>query len=138
MSASLAGTCPHCRQVFRTDVEHDAPANCPKCEETVVDTFSSATVFETCAMCGCDAFYRQKDFNPAIGCCVVLFAAVLVPWTYGLSLIPAALVDWFLYHRTADMVVCYRCRAQYRGFEIPASIAGFDHYLGEKHEQTAE
>jgi hypothetical protein len=119
-------------------VEDAGAVTCPRCQNGILEELHTDKVFDTCAMCGCDAFYRQKDFNPAIGCCIVLFAAVLVPWTYGLSLIPAALVDWFLYRRTPDMVVCYRCRSQFRGYDIPGRIAGFDHYIGEKHEQTGE
>lgn len=88
-------------------------------------------------MCGCEVFYRQKDFNPALGCCVVAFAAILVPWTYGLSLLPAAALDWWLYRRTPDVAVCYHCRSQFRGYSMPAAIRGFDHFLAEKYEETA-
>ncbi|MDA0322046.1 MAG: hypothetical protein O2923_04935 [Verrucomicrobia bacterium] len=136
MSPSVAGTCPHCRELFRTEIDASHRLACPRCEHEILETLAPERVFEACVMCDCDAFYRQKDFNSAIGCCIVLFAAVLVPWTYGLSLIPAALVDWFLYRRTADMVVCYRCRSQFRGFDIPQRIVDFDHYLAEKHEAS--
>ena len=41
--------------------------------------------------------------------------AVLVPFTYGLSLPVVFLIDLILYRRVADMAVCYLCRAEYRG-----------------------
>jgi hypothetical protein len=69
---------------------------------------------EVCPLCGCRHLYRQKDFNRALGCSLVAIGAVLVPWTYGLSLIAFSLVDLWLYRRLPEAVVCYRCDTVYR------------------------
>ena len=55
-------------------------------------------------MCGCQNLYRKKDFNQVIGCLIILIGAILVPWTYGLSLIIISLVDFLLYRRVKDSV----------------------------------
>jgi hypothetical protein len=69
---------------------------------------------EVCPLCGCRHLYRQRDFNRAGGCGLVVLGAVLVPWTLGLSLIACSLIDLWLYRRLRDAVVCYRCDTVYR------------------------
>jgi hypothetical protein len=69
---------------------------------------------DTCPVCSCRHLYRQKDFNRALGCLIVVIGAVLVPWTYGLSLVVLSLVDLWLYHRLQVSVVCYKCDTVYR------------------------
>src|ERR671914_723060 len=67
-----------------------------------------------CPGCGCRHLYRQRDFNRALGCGLVLLGAALVPWTFGLSLIACGLIDLWLYRRLRDAVVCYQCDTVYR------------------------
>ena len=69
---------------------------------------------ETCPLCGCRHLYRQRDFNRALGCGLVVVGALLVPWTFGLSLAVCGLIDLWLYRRLKDVVVCYRCDTVYR------------------------
>jgi hypothetical protein len=92
---------------------------CPNCGESIaIDAAGWSTDdpsrIDTCVLCGCRHLYRQRDFNRAIGCLVVLIGAALVPWTYGLSLIVLSLVDLALYYRLPESVVCYRCDTVYR------------------------
>ncbi len=49
-----------------------------------------------------------------LGCGLVALGALFVPWTYGVSLIVMSLVDWWLYRRLSEAVVCYRCDTVYR------------------------
>jgi predicted RNA-binding Zn-ribbon protein involved in translation (DUF1610 family) len=72
------------------------------------------TAVEVCPLCGCRHLYRQRDFNRALGCLLVVAGAALVPWTFGLSLPVFGLVDIWLYRRLKDAVVCYRCDTVYR------------------------
>jgi hypothetical protein len=44
----------------------------------------------------------------------VVLGAVLVPWTFGLSLVVFGLIDLWLYRRLKEAVVCYRCDTVYR------------------------
>jgi hypothetical protein len=69
---------------------------------------------EVCPLCGCKHLYRQRDVHRAWGCALVALGAVLVPWTYGLSLVALGLVDVYLHRRLPDAVVCYRCDTVYR------------------------
>lgn len=43
-----------------------------------------------------------------------MVGAILVPWTYGLSLVVLSLVDLVLYYLLPLSVVCYRCDTVYR------------------------
>ena len=89
---------------------------CPGCETVrpVTSEGWTETVVEVCPLCGCRHLYRQRDFNRALGCLLVLAGAALVPWTFGLSLPVFGLVDLWLYRRLKDAVVCYRCDTVYR------------------------
>jgi hypothetical protein len=75
---------------------------------------SDARHIERCLLCDCRHLYRQRDFNRALGCLLVAVGAVLVPWTYGLSLVVLAAVDLVLFYRLSESVVCYRCDTVYR------------------------
>ncbi|HEY2739780.1 MAG TPA: hypothetical protein VGK45_15335 [Thermoanaerobaculia bacterium] len=89
---------------------------CPNCgaSRPVAATGWSETSVEVCPLCGCRHLYRQRDFNRALGCALVAAGAVLVPWTFGLSLPAFGLVDLWLYRRLKDAPVCYRCDTVYR------------------------
>lgn len=69
---------------------------------------------DVCPLCGCRHLYRQKDVNRLLGCGLVVIGAVLVPWTFGLSLVVFGLIDLWLYRRLKEAVVCYRCDTVYR------------------------
>ncbi len=65
----------------------------------------------------------------------MLIRAGLMPITYGFSLPVLILIDWFLYKKTDDVVICYRCKSEYRDFSIiPQTITSFDHHTGELYE----
>ena len=92
---------------------------CPNCSEIVdidIEGWSSAieASIDRCVICDCRHLYRQRDFNRALGCSLVAIGAILVPWTYGLSLVLLSLVDLILYYRLPESVVCYRCDTVYR------------------------
>lgn len=89
---------------------------CPDCgtARTVAREGWTETAVEVCPLCGCRHLYRQRDFNRALGCLLVVTGAALVPWTFGLSLPVFGLVDLWLYRRLTDAVVCYRCDTVYR------------------------
>ncbi len=92
--------------------------------------------FSICPVCEGSQFYRRKDFNSAIGCMVILAGAILVPYTYGLSLLAVAVIDWIMYKRVPDSGVCYACKAEFKGFvDIPNVIVPFDHHTAELYEE---
>jgi hypothetical protein len=65
----------------------------------------------------------------------MLVGIVLVPKTYGLSLVVFSALDWFLYKRIQTIVLCYKCGAEFKGFKIPAHLKPFLHHIGEKYDQ---
>ena len=89
---------------------------CPGCgtSRPVEREVWTETAVEVCPLCGCRHLYRQRDFNRALGCLLVVVGAALVPWTFGLSLPVFGLVDLWLYRKLKDAVVCYRCDTVYR------------------------
>lgn len=70
-----------------------------------------------------------------MGCGIMLIAIVFVPATYGLSLPVFALIDWLLYQTVPMLAVCYRCGAEYRGFQLPTTFKPFLHHIGEKYDR---
>jgi len=86
----------------------------------------SADRVEVCPLCGSRHLYRQRDIHRAWGCALVALGAVLVPWTFGLSLVACALIDLWLFRRLRPAVVCYRCDTVYRDAAPLARQGDFD------------
>ena len=112
--------CRACGLPFGARLDRDSEAlRCPNCtDERTVDLSGWSEIdsrrIDSCLLCDCRYLYRQRDFNRALGCALVAVGALLVPWTYGLSLLVLAAVDLLLYYRLQESVVCYRCDAVYR------------------------
>lgn len=131
MDATVSFPCPHCRAPLERGVPMAAePPPCDHCgkpltppPESIVD---GAVV--ACPACGERMIYRQKDFRQAIGCLVVVVAAILAPFTWYLSLGVAALIDLLLYRLSGEVVICYRipCKAHVRGVPAGAKVGPFD------------
>lgn len=95
------------------------PLACPNCghrREVAAEGWRDAPGgrVDVCPLCGSKHLYRQRDFNRAVGCLLVAIGAALVPFTYGLSLLVLAAVDFLLYRRLGVSPVCYRCDTVYR------------------------
>ena len=112
--------CRECGLPFDARLERaTVELSCPSCGDArhLVDHGWSEPPdgrVELCPLCGCKHLYRQRDFNRALGCGLVALGAILVPWTYGLSLIALSLFDLWLYRRLPEAVVCYRCDTVFR------------------------
>jgi hypothetical protein len=93
-----------------------------------------------CPACGYHTLAIQKDVNSKLGVIVVvvLFAALLLlrvplPWMFAV-LVPLALLDWWLLRRIVKrFLLCYRCKAQFRGFKPGAKCRPFDLATWEAH-----
>jgi hypothetical protein len=92
---------------------------------------SREEMVDSCRSCGAKDLYFQKDFPRKIAIPIVLIGIVTVPWTYGLSLIAVALIDFVLYRLVPWMTVCYKCRAEYHGFNKNPSHKEFDRHIDE-------
>ena len=115
MKKLIGGRCEDCEEVFHAEAAAGQTIQCPHCSAREWPVPADEEIFERCAICGCRRFFRQKDFNHLLGTLVIIIAACLVPLTYGLSMLGAALIDFALYKKTNDMAVCYQCRMEYRG-----------------------
>jgi len=127
--------CLSCKQFARIEVFEGEPFYCPHCSNGWGDLLSAQEVFEHCLMCSCKQFYKQKDFNQALGCIIMLIGISLVPWTYGLSLAVFAFIDWLLHKKVPTIVVCYRCGSEFKGFKIPKRLKPFMHHIGLKYDK---
>lgn len=135
MTHSISRDCPACKKFTRVIVEPKSVIACGQCAREWGKAEEISEVLSRCPICACRQFYLQKDFNQALGCGVMLIGIILVPVTYGLSLPFFSLLDWILYKRVADVVVCYKCLSEFRGFAIPSHIKPFMHHIGAKYDQ---
>jgi hypothetical protein len=85
-----------------------------------------------CLACGHPELYTQKDFPRGLGIALVVVAAVLAPFTYYVSLAVAALVDAVLYVVSREVVLCYVCHAEHRGFHSRPVHPRFDREIEER------
>lgn len=130
--------CPHCHKHGQVEIHDRQTLNCPHCAREWGKVEEVSKIFEFCPICRCRQFYRQKDFNQALGCLVMLIGIVLVPWTYGLSLPVFWLIDMYLYRRVKSMAVCYQCGAEIREVHIPKNFKPFLHHIGEKYDRRKD
>lgn len=108
--------CRECGLGFGAEIEPGRPLPCPNCgvEREVAEEGWTTDAVSVCPVCGGEHLYRQRDFNRTLGCVLILIGIVLVPWTYGLSLIVLSGVDLVLYYALPFAVVCYKCDTVYR------------------------
>ncbi len=132
--ATVAFPCPGCgagRELGMSTIECASVAptacRCGMLTTLRADALVAGAVV-ACPACGEAMLYQQKDFRQAVGCLVVLVAAVLAPFTWYLSLGVAALVDLVLYRLSGQVVICYRipCKAHIRGVPAGPKVGAFD------------
>jgi len=89
-----------------------------------------------CGICGGAEFYRQKDFNTKLGLwmvgLIVGIALIFNRWLIPI-LVGGAVLDTALYFLLPDVVVCYACRAIYRGLPVNPKVEGFDLKIHDKY-----
>lgn len=134
MKSSISVECQHCCHDSQIEVGEEVRSiQCSSCKTTW--QINRDSIFKKCPICGCPYFYGQKDFNKVLGLAIMFVGVCLAPFTYCLSLPVLSFFDWLLYRRVPNMVVCYDCRSEFRGFEVPADMEGFKHFLAEKFEK---
>jgi hypothetical protein len=88
------------------------------------DALMSPGIVTTCASCGHDDLYIQKDFNRLVGMTIVglgiaaslYFFAKGEPFAAMAALGLTAIIDFVAYSLVGEVTVCYACHAVYRGF----------------------
>ena len=120
--------CPGCDAALPLDARR-APSRlrCGRCgrelDLEVTPAVREDRVVDRCPLCRGGDFYTRKDFDPRLGLLVVVAGALVSATLYffGLDLAAyavlaaAVLVDVIVYRRLADVTVCYRCHAEFRG-----------------------
>jgi hypothetical protein len=140
---------------------------CPVCQKAVRETISAESVKLGCSHCGqqiaippqaikgdrlnrclvCPStdLFARKDFPQRLGVALVIIGFVgssiawanyQVFWTFAI-LFATALVDLGLYIVMGESLTCYRCHAQYRGFDDIELHGGFDLETHERYRQMA-
>jgi len=109
----------------------EAARPCEQCA-TPNEVVAPAAI-ERCAACGHDELYFQKDFNRATGITLVVIGAILAPFTYFISLLLVTILDWTIWRLVKNVVVCYRCQAVHRGYDVPPSVKPFDLATHDRH-----
>ena len=118
-------------------IEGEAPPPCGGCGDRPATVIPAALReqgrLEKCAVCGDQQIYRQRDFDRRIGVGIVAAGAVLslalllvsVKLAYGV-LFGMAIVDALLYSRLPEVAICYRCKAEHRGWAKSSELQPFD------------
>jgi len=147
---SFAVPCPQCRAWTEVRVGTpavDAPKKiaCRACgAEIPLDFhghFGPSALLDGCPACGYHTLYVQKDVNAKLGVLLVLavFLALLLagtplPWLLA-ALVALAALDWLLLRFVVRRVlICYRCKAQYRGYPPGPTCRPFDLATFEAHD----
>lgn len=118
--------CPQCER--RVDVEAaagDTRLDCPHCQAawSIPPEALDEQGPRRCVVCPGAELYLKKDFPQKVGAALVVTASIasLIAWYYyyfvaafGILFVMAAL-DLALALTMPELLVCYRCGAQYRG-----------------------
>jgi hypothetical protein len=97
---------------------------CPRCDHLArLPAGGPDPALPACPLCGNAELYKKKDFPHGLGLAILALACLASTVTYGLYdkwltwaiLIGSAAFDGLLYLSVKDVVVCYRCHAEFRG-----------------------
>lgn len=133
--------CPDCENgIFLHEMPPAGLIPCKRCgkgrEATGNGQLDGKGSVVRCGLCGCGEFYQQKDFNTKLGLWLIglMVAAALIfnRWFIQI-LVGFAVLDLGLYFGLGNILICYDCRAIYRGFPIPPTVGGFDLKIHDKY-----
>jgi DNA-directed RNA polymerase subunit RPC12/RpoP len=140
--------CSGCGRSVRESISTESSAlTCPYCGQQVAIP-SDAIVgqqIKRCLVCPSKELFARKDFPQRLGVGLVIlgfggsciaWANYHVFWTFAILFV-TALVDLLLYIVMGESLTCYRCGAQYRGFEEIERHGGFDLEIHERYRQMA-
>jgi hypothetical protein len=140
--------CPACQQASRaTLADNTQTLTCPHCAQQVAVPTGAIENgrIHRCLVCPSTELFLRKDFPQRLGVALVVlgFIGSSIAWAnyrVGLSfafLFVTALADLGLYIVMGESLTCYRCQAQYRGFQENPVHGGFDLETHERFRQMA-
>lgn len=125
--------CPRCDARLARESAEPARA-CERCgNPNAVIAPPADSIIASCAACGHDQLYFQKDFNRTTGVALVVLGSIFVPWTYGLSLLGVTILDYVVWRLVKNVIVCYRCQAVHRGYPPNPALKPFDLVTHDRH-----
>jgi hypothetical protein len=136
--------CPACEYPARLELPTTAEWQCPACDHLVsLHTHGHESGLPCCAICGNEELYKKKDFPHWLGLTILTVACLgsIIPywlyhqWLTWTILIGSAALDGLLYLWVGDVVVCYRCGAQYRELAPRAEHKPFELGIAERYRQ---
>jgi hypothetical protein len=137
-------TCPVCECPGRLEVSRLAEWHCPQCDHLFSPAGASVDpTLPTCVLCGNTELYKKKDFPHSLGMTILVLACLASTITYAwydkwltwAILIGSAAFDGLLYLWVKDVIVCYRCQAQYRGVSANPEHKPFELTSHERYRQ---
>ena len=140
--------CPACHRTTRAQLASDtASIACSHCQQrvNVASGAISGKQIHRCLVCPSTELFARKDFPQRLGVALVIigFVGSSIAWfnyqvllTFTILFV-TALVDLVLYIVMGESLTCYRCHAQYRGFEEIERHGGFDLETHERYRQRA-
>jgi hypothetical protein len=137
-------TCPQCSCPGRLETPAPAAWTCPECDHLLrLADPAPPPALPSCAVCGNPELYRKKDFPHALGLGILTLACLASTITYGLYdkwltwtiLLGSAAFDGLLYLWVKDVLVCYRCDAQFRGLAPDSGHPPFELTVHERYRQ---
>ena len=140
--------CPACHKPVREHLsDATATLDCPHCHQkiSVPAKAIQRDHIHRCLVCPSTDLYARKDFPQRLGVALVIIGFVassiawanyMVFWTFAI-LFTTALIDLVLYIVMGESLTCYRCGAQYRGFDEIELHGGFDLETHERYRQMA-
>lgn len=144
----LTFQCPACTEGVRLETPATVQSLvCPHCDWTrpvpASDIREGRPV--RCLVCGCGDLWKQKDFPQRVGVAMVALGALLstIAWYYVWPLTAIgilmgfALIDILLYWLMSDVLVCYRCQAQYRQADLADDDRVFNLETAERYRQES-
>ncbi|MEC7564110.1 MAG: hypothetical protein VX738_00375 [Planctomycetota bacterium] len=100
-------------------------------------------ILTRCMVCPGEELYYRKQFNQRLGIAIIITGFVLstiayasyhLMWVYGILFFTAA-IDLLFYLFMGNLLQCYKCNSEYRGFEDSPEYAPFSLEVHEKYHQ---
>ncbi len=143
--------CKACDKVTRVPFTEDSTAvSCSRCgvEHAFSSNFLSSDeegnrTLDRCTICGSHELYYRKQFNQRLGISIIAVGATLSTiayanhnlfWTF-LILFVFAGVDLLFYIFMKNLLQCYKCNSEFRGFEDSPEYQPFNLEIHEKYHQ---
>ena len=145
---SVSYSCPYCHATIRRQADRSTvELVCSYCQSALnpAEKAVDGTWLRRCMVCSSSDLFVRKDFPQRLGVTIVVLgiAASCVAWykynvwlTFGI-LFATALLDVVLFLFVGNLLECYRCHAQYRGFSELEGHSPFQLEVHERYRQQA-